>query len=76
MTTPLTLAVNADELRRRRLMSAMTQHELARAAGVARVTVSRLEQGKPASPTSVRRIADALGVAVGVIATIVEVANV
>lgn len=73
MSSTLVLAVDAEELRRRRLLNAMTQQELARKAGVARVTISRLELGGPASPYSVKRIAQALGVTVCTIATVVEV---
>lgn len=69
----MALHVDPSALRRYRLMAAMTQHELARAAGIARITVSRLEQGGPASPYSVRRLANALGIETAQIATVVEV---
>lgn len=61
---PLALALVVDvvALRTLRLAAAMTQRDLARKAGVARVTVSRLESGQHASAYSVRRIADALDV--------------
>lgn len=63
MTTPrdIALTVDAAALRTARLSAAMTQRDLARQAGIARITVSRLEQGRPASTYSVRAIAGALG---------------
>lgn len=45
-----------------RTMAALTQEQLADRAGVERLTVSRLERGKRASMTTVRKLADALGV--------------
>lgn len=66
----LALRVNVTALRSLRLGLALTQHELARKAGVSRVTVSRLEQGAPASCHSVRQLADALGVDIAAIATV------
>lgn len=64
------LRVNAETLRTLRLGQALTQLDLARRAGVARVTVSRLEQGAPASCYSVRKLADALGVEPAAIVTV------
>lgn len=58
----LQLTVDGTAVRTLRLTRALTQHELARLAGVARITVARLEAGKPASTYSVRSIAQALGV--------------
>lgn len=72
MPESLSLAVDPAALRRARLGSALTQQELARAAGVNRATIVRLESGKPATPSSVRRIAGALGVTVATIAEVVE----
>jgi transcriptional regulator with XRE-family HTH domain len=40
----------------------MTQLELAKASGVSRVTVARLETGYPATATTVRKLSWALGV--------------
>lgn len=71
--TTMALQIDPSALRRHRLMAAMTQHELARAAGIARITVSRLEQGGPASPYSVRRLARALGIDCAQIAFVVEI---
>jgi DNA-binding transcriptional regulator YiaG len=58
----LVLAVDGNIIRRLRLSHAMTQHDLAKLAGISRITVARLERGAPASPSSVRSIAQALGV--------------
>lgn len=69
----LALEVDPAALRRSRLAAAMTQHELAKAAGVNRSTVARLENGQPASPRTVRLIAVALGVSPAAIASVVEV---
>jgi transcriptional regulator with XRE-family HTH domain len=55
------LAVVPEALKRARLEACMTQSELARAAGVRRETIARLEAGSPARPSSVRKIAAALG---------------
>ena len=49
-------------LKATRLRRAMTQAELARAAGVAMGTVARLETGSPAAPSTLRKLADALRV--------------
>lgn len=68
----LTLRIDGTALRKHRLQAALTQQELARLAGVSRITVSRLEKGAPASTYSVRRLADALGVAVCAIAIVTE----
>lgn len=53
-------------LRLLRRRNGWTQAELARAAGVSRQTVIRLERGveHPAHPATLRRIAAALGVAI------------
>lgn len=73
MSDTVSLEVNPPALRRARLAKALTQVELARLAGVNRATVVRLEAGRPASPSSVRRIAGALGVEVAAVATVREV---
>lgn len=57
----LNLAVIPDALKRARLEACLTQGELAKSAGVRRETVARLEAGHPARPSSVRKIAAALG---------------
>lgn len=58
----LTLTVDPEALLRARLSACYTQRELAQKAGVRRETVARLEAGAPARPSSVRKIADALGI--------------
>lgn len=47
-------------LLRRRLEAALTQKELGERAGVQRFTVTRLENGGEARPSTVRRLARAL----------------
>jgi transcriptional regulator with XRE-family HTH domain len=47
-------------LRRRRLEATLTQEELGRLAGVQRFTVTRLENGGEARPSTVRKLADVL----------------
>lgn len=71
MNQPLVLVVDREALRRERLRAALTQHELARVAGLDRSTIARLEAGSPASPRSVRSIALALGIDAGLIAKVV-----
>lgn len=66
----LSLAVIPEALRLARLEACMTQGELAKAAGVRRETVYRLEAGYPARPSSIRKIADALGLRPDAIARI------
>lgn len=56
------LTVLPDALKRARLAACMTQAELAKAAGVRRETVHRLEGGAPARPSSLRKICAALGI--------------
>lgn len=48
-------------LLRRRLLAALTQEQLAERAHVQRPTISRLETGGEARPTTVRKLADVLG---------------
>jgi transcriptional regulator with XRE-family HTH domain len=50
------------QLRRLRLLAALSQADLAARAGVSAVTVMRGEQGKPIRPSSVRKLARALRV--------------
>jgi transcriptional regulator with XRE-family HTH domain len=66
----LTLTVDGEALKRHRLAAALTQRELAAAAGVRRETVINLEAGKPARPGSIRKIATALGVDPAAISTV------
>lgn len=49
-------------LRHVRLLAALTQEQLAEKANVQRGTINRLERGKDCHPTTVRKLADALGV--------------
>jgi transcriptional regulator with XRE-family HTH domain len=46
-----------------RRKQALTQQELANRAGVSLVTINRLERGYTARPQTVRKLAEALGVA-------------
>lgn len=48
-------------LLRQRQRAALTQEQLAARAGVQRPTITRLENGGEARPTTVRKLADALG---------------
>jgi transcriptional regulator with XRE-family HTH domain len=50
-------------LKTARLRKAMTQAELAKAAGLAVSTVARLETGSPAAPATLRKLAGVLGLA-------------
>ena len=50
-------------LRWYRERQALSQEELARAAGVSRVTISRIEGGEDAFPQTARKLAAALSVA-------------
>ena len=56
------LTVRGDALRRVRLAAAMTQADLAREAGVIATTISHMEGSRKARPTTVRKVAAALGV--------------
>ncbi len=49
-------------LQRQRLEAALTQEQLAEKAGVGRLTITRLEGGGEARPTTLRKLADALSV--------------
>ncbi len=59
------MKINGETLRRERLRRALTQRELADKAGVSYVTVSRMENGSagPVKPPTLRKLADALGLA-------------
>jgi transcriptional regulator with XRE-family HTH domain len=52
-------------LRHWRIARALTQEELAERARLSRVSVGRLETGTPARMSTVRRLAEALGVEPG-----------
>ena len=55
------IGVPAPGLQAARLRKALTQRELAKAAGLAASTVARLEVGRPAAPSTLRKLARALG---------------
>jgi transcriptional regulator with XRE-family HTH domain len=50
-------------LRRERLTRALSQRELAQKANISFSTVARIERGAPAHPSTIRKLADALGCA-------------
>jgi transcriptional regulator with XRE-family HTH domain len=50
-------------LRALRLDAALSQRDLAARAGITQATVVRLERGLPARPSTIRKLADVLGVA-------------
>lgn len=54
--------VRMHKLRTLRLEAALSQRELAAAAGVSEFTVQRMEAGHPAYPRTIRLVAAALGV--------------
>lgn len=58
------MKIDGERLRRARERRALSQGELAEAAGVSRLTVGRFERGESiaAQPATVRKIAAALGV--------------
>lgn len=58
------MRINTARLRRLRRAQGWTQTALAARADVHPSTVNRLEHGRPASPASVKSVADALGVTV------------
>lgn len=67
------LSLDPIRLRRARLERALTQNELANLADVHVVTISRLEGGtQSATPSTVRRLASALGLTVLEIAVVTE----
>lgn len=51
-------------MRRLRMRQALSQLDLAASAGISRGAVMRIEQGQPARPSTIRRLAHALGVGV------------
>lgn len=56
-------------LRPLRLEQALSQAALAQEAGVSEYTILRMEQGKPAHPSTIRKVARALGVEPKVLVT-------
>lgn len=60
MTTRL--IIDPNRLRRARLARALSQADLARAAGVREATVNAAEQGTRSTVTTIRRLAHALAV--------------
>ena len=59
------MRVDGGVLRHERMRRALTQKELAEEAGVSYVTISRMENDSagPVKPTTLRKLANALGVA-------------
>jgi transcriptional regulator with XRE-family HTH domain len=55
--------VTVEKLRAMRERKGFTQAELAKAAGLSETTVVRIEQGKDAYPSTLRKLAKALAVA-------------
>ena len=55
------IGVPAPGLQAARLRKALTQRELAAAAGLAASTVARVEVGWPAAPSTLRKLAGVLG---------------
>lgn len=55
--------VTLPELRRYRLRAALSQRDLAKKAGVAASTVARIEGGHEVHPSTMRKLASALGCA-------------
>ena len=58
------MKIGAEILRTQRMRKAMTQKELAAAAGVSYITISRIENGQsgPVKPPTLRKLSTALGV--------------
>lgn len=67
------LVLNPITLRKARLSAGYSQRELADLAGVGVATVVSAENGRPAQPGTIRRIASALGKQPTEIARIVEI---
>ena len=70
----ITLTAKPDEVKRLRVGAALSQRELAIAAGLRRETILNVEAGRPARLSSIRKIAQALGVAPDAIANVSEAA--
>ena len=58
------MRVNAERIIRQREEQGWSQTQLAKEAGVASGTMSRVERGMEANPATVKRVADALGLTV------------
>jgi transcriptional regulator with XRE-family HTH domain len=59
------MEVNVERLKELRKLRALSQQELARAAGIGRATLSRIERGETgAHGRTLRRLAEVLGVGV------------
>jgi transcriptional regulator with XRE-family HTH domain len=59
------MEVNVERLKELRKLRALSQDELAEAAGIGRATLSRIERGETgAHGRTLRRLAEALGVSV------------
>jgi transcriptional regulator with XRE-family HTH domain len=55
--------LDGEKLKHLRMERALSQQDLERITGVAQATISALEHGKrPARPSTIRRLAEALGV--------------
>jgi transcriptional regulator with XRE-family HTH domain len=67
------MEVNVGRLKQLRKSRALSQHELAEAAGIGRATLSRIERGETgAHGRTLRKLADALGVGVGELVKVEE----
>lgn len=66
------LLIDPHALRRARLEAAMSQRELAEAAGVSPTTVNGAENGTDARPETIRRLATALSTRPTAIAKIID----
>jgi transcriptional regulator with XRE-family HTH domain len=56
------MEVNVDKLRQFRQQRVMSISDLSQESGVHRNTIHRIEQGKPAYTSTIRKLAKALGV--------------
>lgn len=65
------LVVNGAEVRRLRLVRGWSQRELGVVAGVRQATISSIENGAGARPSTVRVVATALGVSIEAVADVV-----
>jgi transcriptional regulator with XRE-family HTH domain len=72
----LQLRIRPEELRRRRLLKALEQEELAQRAGVSASSISRIENGdRGTTPATIRALAEALGCRPDDISDLVEEAT-
>jgi transcriptional regulator with XRE-family HTH domain len=56
------MEVNVDKLRELRINKGMTQRALAKEAGISNTSLWKIEQGGGATPPTLKKLADALGV--------------